>query len=138
MIYIRRKPKWINFITTVEELEAFSDNIAQTPGRICIGDLAVFSKSMKTRLLKLVEENSNVDLYSSEDLKDPILLSRIPIVVKDYVRPQVNPSEEDFEKSGKTYVDIYTNISLKNGFKLRCLGIPQKEYRLLATLSKHI
>lgn len=135
MIYIKRKPKWINFIATVEELDSFADTLVNNTGVICIGDLANFSKPMRLRLLKLIEENSNIDLYSSEDLKDPVLLSRIPVVAKDYVRPQINPSEEEFEHSPKKFVDIYTNIVLNNNLKLRCLGISQREYRLLNSVS---
>jgi hypothetical protein len=48
-----------------------------------IGDLSLWSSSSRLRLLKLVEENPFIDVYSSQDLYIPILQSRFSSVVKD-------------------------------------------------------
>ena len=48
-----------------------------------IGDLSLWSAASRLRLLKLVEENPQINVYSSQDLYIPILQSRFTQVVKD-------------------------------------------------------
>ena len=48
-----------------------------------IGDLSLWSASSRLRLLKLIEENPQIDVYSSQDLYIPILQSRFSSIVKD-------------------------------------------------------
>lgn len=113
ILYIRHKPrKWINFVSNLEELKTFVD--AFIPGRpILLGDLSQFNKYMLNLLLKFIEENPEVDCYSSSDVDDPILLSRFVQVIKEPMVINSMMSSEEFQQSNKDYVAVesaYPNV----------------------------
>ena len=49
---------------------------------VIIGDFAKFSEPMRGLLLKTIEENDMLSLWSSTDISDNVLLSRFQDVVK--------------------------------------------------------
>lgn len=95
VIYIRhREGIWINFLHSVQEFNEFQEiYIPHTP--ITIGDVSQFNKYMKNQLLKFVEENPEVNIYSSYDIVDPVILSRAVQVVK---QPMVVSPVTDLEQ----------------------------------------
>lgn len=63
-----------------------------------IGDLSLWSAASRLRLLKLIEENPEIDVYSSQDLYIPILQSRFTHVVKDMSVKPVYDKEYTIKK----------------------------------------
>lgn len=120
-LFIRNKPRWCNFLHTVEELRQFEEGyVANTS--ILIGDLATFSKPMMSKLLKLLEENSMIDCYSSQDIPDPVLLSRFVQVVKDPIKLTPSISVDSFLESNKDYQAVELHLDLSNDLKLVAVG----------------
>lgn len=111
VLYVRHKQGiWINYVHSIEEFREFEDILI--PGRhMVIGDLALFSKPMMYWLLKLIEENSEIDCYSSKDIQDPILLSRFVNIIKDPVTYDRTHSMEDFKESSKDYNSVECLLS---------------------------
>ncbi len=79
-LYIHKSPK--RFIPmSDEDLVNFISTGVFYP--CVIGDLSLWSASSRLRLLKLIEENPQIDVYSSQDLYLPILQSRFTSIEKD-------------------------------------------------------
>ena len=133
-LYVRNKSKWINFIHSVEEFKEFEECYIQ--GRkMVIGDLAQFNKPMLNRLLKFIEENSDIDCYSSKDITDPILLSRFVEVVKEPLILASSHSIEDFNNSDKDYMSAALYLSaMSNEAKLRAVKSKPNIFKLLESL----
>ena len=119
ILYVRTKPQWINFIRDLQELKLFEENII--PGRsLIIGDVSQFTTPMRNRLLKLLEEHSYIQCYSSEDITDPILLSRFIKITKEPINYIRNASIEGFMESDRDYTATIENMSDKSdNLKLR-------------------
>lgn len=83
-LYIRKKPKWINFVDPVE-FSALIENY--TGASICVGDISVFPNTTIQKLLKFVEENPQVNVYASSDINCGPLLSRASEVIKEFSEP---------------------------------------------------
>ena len=133
-LYIRNKPRWINFIHNVEEFKEFESNFIK--GRkLSIGDLSQFSKPMMYRLLKFIEENPEVDCYSSKDITDSILLSRFVEIIKDPIAISPYHSVEDFNNSPRDYQSAYNYLHhFKNECKLRAVGLKTNMFNLIESL----
>jgi hypothetical protein len=128
-IYIRVKPRWINFVNR-EELTEIINNYTGAP--ICIGDLATFNAVTMQQLLKFVEDNPQIDLYSSQDITVAPLLSRAIKVVKEYKTPVKDSNPEEYFNSQKSYTDIEQYMSdLTYSQKLVLKGTPQRLVRLM-------
>lgn len=80
VLYIHKSPKPFTPMTD-EQLSAFISTGVFYP--CVIGDLSLWSRNSRLRLLKLIEENPQIDVYSSQDLYIPILQSRFTRIVKD-------------------------------------------------------
>lgn len=134
-LYVREKPKaWINFIHDVEEFKEFE--MMYIPGRkLVIGDISTFSKPMLNRLLKFIEENHEIDCYTSKDLMDPILLSRFVEVVKEPLNVIKGHSVDDYNNSQKSYVDAVANLSgLSINAQIYAPVVPYNMFQLLELL----
>lgn len=132
-LFIRNKPYWINFIHSVDELRQFEE--AYIPNtKVLIGDLSTFNKSMLSKLLKLLEENPMIDCYSSQDLTDPVLLSRFLQVVKDPLNLNQNISEDSYFTSDRNYQAVQMNLDLPYTLKLLARGRSKFELTLLQSI----
>lgn len=133
-LYVRARQRWINYIHTVEEFRSLQDSyVPETP--IVIGDLAVFNKPMMNMLLKFIEENPKVDIYSSSDIKDPIILSRIVSVIKEPLTPSEGYSVEDFKQSDRSYLAIQENLQpFSYQKKLLCHKIDDRNLAIIESL----
>lgn len=142
ILYVRKKPTWINYVSSVDELNQFIESFE---GRLSysksnkvpvLGDVTFFTKAMMNILLKFIEENPNVDLYSSTDLDDPVLLSRIPKVVKDvYDTVPSDFSTENYLDSPKDYQSVYMNLyKLPNSLKLRSTKLTQRQLTIVTNM----
>ena len=120
-LFIRNRPRWCNFLHTVEELRQFEEGYIPNTS-ILIGDLATFNKPMMSKLLKLLEENPLIDCYSSQDIPDQVLLSRFVQVVKDPISLESHISEESFLDSDKDYQSVELYLDLPNDLKLLATG----------------
>lgn len=120
-LYIRTKPAWINFIYSVEELDQLIESFPITK-RFVVGDFALFDKKLQFALLKVLEDRGNIDIYSSQDISDGILLSRITRVYKEPLKYTFNGIDvQTFEESEKSYFDVATDLlSVSNSYKLFC------------------
>lgn len=115
-IYIRTKPKWINFVSP-QELSVLIESYTGAP--ITIGDISLFNKSAIQKLLKLVEENPQIDLYSSKDIECPPLFSRAVRVYKQYNSEEQTFDANEFYNSNRDYNSISRLLSpLANSDKL--------------------
>lgn len=119
-LYVRNRSNiWITFIHDTAELKEFVANYV--PGRrFVIGDLALFNQTMLNVLLKFVEENSLIDCYSSQDIMNPILLSRFVEIVKDPIALAPTLSLEEFQNSSHDYT---SSVIFLDGMSL------EKKYR---------
>ena len=119
-LYIRDRTRFITFLGK-DNFDNFLNSYRETRSsqKVLIGDYFYFTSHMRQMLLKFVEEFQNVDIYSSFDIYDPILLSRCVRVIKA-------PHEEKrffdittFKESNITYLSIYRNLDpLQNKDKL--------------------
>lgn len=115
-----------------EELTEIINNYTGSP--ICIGDLSTFNQVTLQQLLKFVEDNPQVDLYSSEDVTCAPLLSRAIRVVKEYKTPPKDANLDAYLNSSKSYADVEQFMSdLDYQKKLVVKGLPQRALRLLIT-----
>lgn len=114
-LYIRQRPRWINFLHTVEDIKIFEE--AYVPRtEVLIGDLCTFNRYMMQRLLKLLEENPYIDCYSSQDISDPVLLSRFLQVCKDPLEPA--KVTDDFFETDRSYSSVNACLGLPYSLKL--------------------
>ena len=120
-LFIRNRPRWCNFLHTVDELRQFEESYIPKTS-ILIGDLATFNKPMMSKLLKLLEENPMIDCYSSQDIPDQVLLSRFVQVVKDPISLTPHISEESFLESDKDYQAVELYLDLPTDLKLVAAG----------------
>lgn len=114
ILYVRSRGRFINFVHSVEEFKMFQDSyIPGTP--ILLGDISMFNSPMKVMLLKFIEENSNVSCYSSQDITDPVLLSRFVQVIKEPLVPQSISVDElrDLDKSYETISGVSLSATIK-------------------------
>jgi hypothetical protein len=110
VLYIRKRPSWLTFVNSVDELREIADNLV--PGQnLILADLACWSNAMLTLLLKLVEENPAISVYSSTDSVSEVLFSRFSKIEKDPLGIKQNKEPEKFERSPKEYHDILTFMS---------------------------
>lgn len=79
-LYIHKSPKQFTPMSDDDLLRFISTGVFFP---CVIGDLSLWSASSRLRLLKLIEENPQIDVYSSQDLYLPILQSRFSSIVKD-------------------------------------------------------
>ena len=112
--YIRKKPCWITFIHDVSELRSLIADYM--PGnRLVIGDLSQFNNSMMNMMLKFCEDNPSIDVYSSTDLNNRVLMSRFSEVIKEPLKLDPMYSVEAFQESDKSsqsvlmYLNPYAN-----------------------------
>ena len=69
-LYIHKSPKQFTPMSDDDLLRFISTGVFFP---CVIGDLSLWSASSRLRLLKLIEENPQIDVYSSQDLYLPIL-----------------------------------------------------------------
>lgn len=133
-IFIRKKPNWINYVNSVQEFKQFIESLVSNQP-IIIGDLAQFSQPMKNLLLKLLEERNNVSLYSSSDIVDPILMSRIAFVEKEpLVLTQEGLNLDAYNDSPRDYQSVYMNLSVLSDMnKMRAAKLNSRMVNLLLT-----
>lgn len=132
-LYIRNKDKAANCIfvhTPTELLEVIDMYI---PGRnIIIGDPAQFNGPMRSMLLKLIEENPNIDVYSSIDNGDSVLYSRFTEIIKEPISIRPSSSVDDFFKSPRSYQDAQMYLSnYSNDKKLLAPLLSQRIFKLI-------
>lgn len=116
-LYIRHKVGWVNFVANVAELRMVEEGYF--PGnKVIIGDLALFNRAMRMKLLKLLEENPLIDCYSSEDVSDPVLLSRFTEVIKEPLLLKREISEDLYFQSSRDYSSVEQYLDLSYERKL--------------------
>lgn len=120
-LYIRHKPRYVNFVHNIEELRTFE--LAYIPHtHVIIGDVGQFSQQMKNKLLKLIEENPEIDCYSSQDISDAILLSRFVKFCKEPVSFIPSYSQEEFFTSDKSYMAAKVHLDWPDSKRLLAKG----------------
>lgn len=131
-LFIRKKPTWINYVSNVQEFKEFIDNMVFDKP-IVIGDVSVFTKPMRNMLLKLLEENKYVSLYSSTDIGDSVLLSRVACVEKEAPSKMLNGLDiEKYEDSPRDYQSVASNLAiLSYGYQLRATKLNPRYLNLL-------
>lgn len=132
-IYVRKRNSWINFVHNVSELKLIIESYI--PGtKITIGDLSQFNRPMRYALLKFVEEYPEIDLYSSTDISDSILISRAVSIIKDPIVVRTQHSLEDYKESNKDMMSVHSNLSMISPcLKLRCT---KRSNRLIQLISE--
>ena len=134
-LYVRhRQGIWITFVHDVSEFKDLITNYI--PGRrIVIGDIAQFNNTMMNMLLKFIEENHDVDIYSSEDVLNPILLSRILQVYKQPLTFQEAHSLDRFMESDRTFLASKTLLSrFSNERKIRAALAPMNLLKIMNSI----
>lgn len=134
-LYIRKKDSiWVNYLRSVQDMDNFIDAL-NIDKPIVIGDVSLFNKPMKNRLLKLIEDRNNVSLYSSTDIGDPVILSRVARVVKELPQVISNGIEVDnYNESNKDYQSVSSNLSTLP-FDIKLLSTKLSSRRLNLLLS---
>lgn len=128
-IFIRVKPRWISFVNS-SELQQFIESYMG--GNPIIGDISTYSDSAIQRLLKFVEENPQVDLYSSRDIKCMPLLSRATQIIKEYPVKEGTQDVKQYQDSLKEYEDMNAFLSsTPNQVKLLLKGVGQRVETML-------
>lgn len=135
-VYIRVKPTWINFIKDESELTQLVDTM-DIYRPIVVGDVSLFSRSLKNNLLKVVEEYNNISIYSSSDIADGILLSRFTRVVKEAPQVIQNGTEvELYEDSPRDYESVMSNLStLDRELQLRATKLNSRSLQMLISFN---
>lgn len=135
-VYIRVKPTWINFIKDESELTQLVDTM-DIYRPIVVGDVSLFSRSLKNNLLKVVEEYNNISIYSSSDIADGILLSRFTCVVKEAPQVIQNGTEvELYEDSPRDYESVMSNLStLDRELQLRATKLNSRSLQMLISFN---
>lgn len=135
-VYIRVKPTWINFIKDESELTQLVDTM-DIYRPIVVGDVSLFSRSLKNNLLKVVEEYNNISIYSSSDIADGILLSRFTRVVKEAPQVIQNGIEvELYEDSPRDYESVMSNLStLDRELQLRATKLNSRSLQMLISFN---
>lgn len=129
-LYVRIKPKWINFLHNVEDMSSFEESYNRGTS-IVIGDLSMFNKYMLSKLLKLLEENPMIDCYTSQDLCDPVLLSRFTEIVKEPLKVSRSLSSDSYSESDKSYQSVAMYLDLKPSNALLAKGRSKLDIVLL-------
>lgn len=135
-VYIRVKPTWINFIKDESELTQLVDTM-DIYRPIVVGDVSLFSRSLRNNLLKVVEEYNNISIYSSSDIADGILLSRFTRVVKEAPQVIQNGTEvELYEDSPRDYESVMSNLStLDRELQLRATKLNSRSLQMLISFN---
>lgn len=125
---------WVTYLHDIKELREFIS--AYLPGRhLTIGDVSLFNSAMRTLLLKFVEENPEVDLYSSFDVVDPILLSRATEVIKEPLTYSRSNSIDQFFESDKSYLSAQSLLASSSiESKLRAHSCSKSLLKVLVSL----
>lgn len=90
---------------------------------------------MKFMLLKFLEENPEVDVFTSEDIDDPILLSRFVKVEKEHLQYTQTHDPEGYKKSNHDFMSIDSQLqSLSPADKLLVKGATNQQLDLLLSL----
>ena len=130
-LLVRYKSEFVNFVHNISELRDFVE--AYVPGtRIVLGDISTFSKQMVSMLLKLTEENPQIDCYSSLDIVDLVLLSRFREVVKVPLEIRSEHSEKDFMLSARSFSSTVAHLELPDTSRLLAVGASKTEVALLS------
>lgn len=130
VLYIRDRSQCVNFVHNVKELREFVGNYIYGT-HVVVGDLSLFSGPMRSMLLKFLEDNPEVDCFSSTDLCDPVLLSRFSRVVKDRLVVSSGSSEDSFRKSARDAVSAMMYLDVPNRVRLLSVGCSDLELGLL-------
>lgn len=135
-LFIRKTlGKNITFVHSKDELNALIDNYTPKTS-LLLGDLSTFSNPMVQLLLKFVEENALVDCYSSQDIYNPILLSRFLEVSKTPLEVESAHSVDEFKDSPKDFASVYQHLSdFPASFKLLAYKSSSSIFNLLNALS---
>ena len=87
---------------------------------------------MVSMLLKLTEENPQIDCYSSLDIVDPVLLSRFREVVKVPLEIRSEHSEKDFMLSDRSFSSTVAHLEFPDTSRLLAVGASKTEVALLS------
>lgn len=112
ILYIRRRPGWINFITN-EEVDSFLESYMGQ--ELVIGDLALWSRQTTSKLLVFLENNPKVSVFSSKNVNNPVLTSRFTEILVENL-PAPCPTEE--LPQSPTYLQCYNNLGLYSASSL--------------------
>lgn len=110
-LYIRKKPSWINFITS-DEINSFIEVYVLSKTSLVVGDYALWTPSARKKFLCFLESYPQVSVYSSININDPILLSRFTEV---QISPLTPPS---LQEEVRLYKDLMPLHSVKNSIFL--------------------
>jgi len=132
ILYIRHKNIWINFVTTPEEFNDFVDALDKKKQTV-VGDIALFNQKMKNMLLKVMEEYPLLDLYSSIDIVDGPILSRVVQIKKAHLTyPKHGVALDEFLETDRDYLAIDSYLSeLKPSNKLLIKGTDKRLINLI-------
>lgn len=135
ILYVRKRVAGLVFVHSIDELRKFESNYF--PGtKVVLGDLSVFSRPMVEFMLKFLEENPIVDCYSSEDIDNPVLLSRFVHVEKVAMVLDKAPSLDQFNESDKSYRSVELYLDLPYRLKLLAAGADTLRLALLCNCGK--
>lgn len=136
-LYIRDKSCYVNFVHDVKELREFIGSY-QYGTSIVLGDVALFSGQMRSMLLKFVEDNPAVDVFSSVDILDAVLLSRFPLVQKEPLSYKVAHDEKGFMSSDRRYLSAAQHLGISANSQLIAVGASDIGVSLLCIISGRV
>lgn len=132
-LFIRHKQGFITFVHSVQELKDLIE--IYIPGkRLLIGDLSTFNAPMFNLLLKFVEENPSIDVYTSTDIMKPILLSRFVEVIKDPLILVRSGGVEEFLQSDRSYLQAQASLSVSTELKIRAPLTSNQSFKIINSL----
>lgn len=82
-LYIRSKPRgWITYLKTPNDIRQFISDY-RLGSKVILGDVSSWSFQAINTVLKFIEDNESIDLYSSSDVVVSTILSRAVNVFKE-------------------------------------------------------
>lgn len=131
VLHIRHNPQSYISVNSIQDLRDIIGNYI--PGRpLVLGNYVTFGKQMRYMLLKFLEENPEVDVYSSEDVDDPILLSRFVKVEKEPLSYGRVQDVDGYKKSNHDFMSADTLLlGLSGPDKMLVHGAPDQMLDLL-------
>lgn len=119
-LYIRVKPDgWITYLNNPSDIRQFMLDF-RLGSKVILGDVSFWSVSAINTILKFIEDNPQVDIYSSTDIMVAPILSR---AIHVYKEPLVGIDEE-VTPDKVTYTNVHS-LRLSSIESLQLLQTPR-------------
>lgn len=121
-LYIRKRTTTPEIVHNVSELRDFIADYIE--GRKLLLDISlIYSGASRALLLKFLEDNPEVDCFSTTDILDPILLSRFRVIEKDPIPFHPCYDDDKFIEGKHTYENAYQYLTCSNAKKLLAVRV---------------